>query len=253
MKCIILAAGYATRLYPLTKDSPKPLLEVGGKPILNHIVENALNVPQLNGIIIVTNDKFFSHFEDWKKHYNQTELFGPTPVTILNDGSKNNDDRLGALGDLDLAVTSEAVDDECLVLAGDNVFDFSLSDFANFFHQRRADCITTHRLEDRKKLRQTGVIQMVGIGRVIDFQEKPKNPATFWAVPPIYLYRGETLTELLPEYLAEGHNADAPGLFIPWLLYKEPVYAYRFGGNRYDIGTIESYEEVKRIFEASTF
>lgn len=251
MKCIILSAGYATRLYPLTKGFPKPLLEVGGKPILNHIVENALNVGQLNGIIIVTNDKFCSHFEDWLTRYSQTELFGRTPVTILNDGSKTNEERLGALGDLDLAVKSEDVDDECLVLAGDNLFDFSLSDFVNFFYQRRADCITTHRLEDRKKLRQTGVIQMVGIGRVIDFEEKPKNPATFWAVPPIYLYRAETLTKLLPQYLTEGNNADAPGLFIPWLLYKEPVYAFRFGGNRYDIGTVESYEAVKQMYETS--
>jgi glucose-1-phosphate thymidylyltransferase len=253
MKCIILAAGYATRLYPVTKDFPKPLLEVGGKPILNHIVENALNVPQVDGIIIVTNNRFCSQFEDWKTHYSRAELFGSTPVTILNDGSQNNEDRLGALGDLALAVKSEAVEDECLVLAADNLFDFSLSDFANFFYQRRADCITTHRLEDRKKLRQTGVIQIVGVGRVIDFEEKPKNPATFWAVPPFYLYREETLTELLPEYLAEGNNTDAPGLFIPWLLYKEPVYAFRFGGNRYDIGTVENYEKVKRIFEASPF
>ncbi len=242
MKCVLLAAGFATRLYPLTLHTPKPLLEVGGKTILDRLMEKLEEIPSLDEVILVSNGKFFSNFIQWAANYATSRK-----ITVLNDGAMDNDQRLGAVADLEFAIRVRNIEEDTLVLAGDNLFDFSLKAFVDFFHSKGADCVTTHIVEDPEQLKRTGVILINPEGKVLEFEEKPKHPKSTLAVPPIYLYRQDTLP-LFKTYLEEGNNPDAPGNFIPWLLQRKEVYAYFFQGKRYDIGTPASLEEARRAF-----
>jgi glucose-1-phosphate thymidylyltransferase len=226
---------------------------------------------------VVTNARFVSHFEEWRhsrfdaagpsasgtadgEHGPRArrtppgeahDPAGPAPrVSIVNDGSTSNEDRLGALFDLKLAVDRAGVDDDALVLAGDNLFDFELSDFAAYFGHVKHDCITAHELSDVTSLRRTGVVELSEDSRVMSFEEKPSEPQSSWAVPPFYAYLRHTLLTHLSAYLAQGGEADAPGSFIPWLIRRVPVYAYRFSGGRYDIGNHESYRRVAELFRS---
>ncbi len=245
MTAVVLAAGYATRLYPLTRDTAKPLLEVAGRTILDRIVDNLARVPSLTAIVVVSNARFHSQFEDWAARRSATL---PLPVSVLNDGSTANENRLGALADLRFAVRECNLASDALVVAGDNLYDFELAELAAFFEDVKADCITAGYLAEVAQLRRTGVAEIAADGRVLTFEEKPSNPRSNWGVPPLYCYRAATLHEPLEEFLSSGANADAPGSFVPWLLDRGPVYAYRFTVPRYDIGTLESYAEVDRIF-----
>lgn len=270
MTGIILAAGYATRLYPLTRNTPKPLLEVAGRSILDRVVDNALRVPALQRLIVVTNDRFYSQFCEWRdrrfgsgagtvtgggdrtgarRNNDAGGGAGRGPrVELLNDGTVSNESRLGAVSDLHLAVEQLQVDGDALVLAGDNLFDFELADFVAFFDSVGYDCITAHELTDPERLRRTGVVDLDDDGRVLEFAEKPAEPRSTWAAPPFYAYTRRTLRERLPAYLRHGGETDAPGSFIPWLMTRVPVYAFRFEGERYDIGNRDSYDHVCRIF-----
>lgn len=245
MKCVLLAAGYATRLYPLTRDLPKSLLPVGGRTILDRILGKVEVVREIDRVLIVTNSRFYGQFRDFAASYR-----GAKRVSVLDDGTMDNDHRLGAIADLDFAVREEGLEEDLMVLAGDNLFDFDLAEFARFFQDKRADCITCHPLEKVEELRRTGVVELSPDHRVIGFEEKPAAPKSTWAVPPFYLYRRETLP-LIAEYLCGGGNPDAPGNFVPWLSARVPVYAYSFSGRRYDIGNLESYREAQRIFADS--
>jgi len=245
MKCIILAAGYATRLYPLTKDKPKPLLEVAGKPILQHILEKVEQVSAVDKIYIVTNDKFYNVFHDWVSWYNCEKY-----IEVINDYTTSNENRLGAIADIQFVIDKTGINDDLMVLAGDNLFDFELTCFYEFYKSVDADCITTHEINDIGKLKKTGVIEIDSDGKVISFEEKPQNPKSNLAVPPFYIYKRSTLP-LIKEYLDEGNDHDAPGNFIPWLIKHNDVYAYMFEGMRYDIGTLESYREVQQIFSGT--
>ncbi len=242
MKCVILAAGYATRLYPLTKDNPKPLLDVAGRTILDRILDKAERIKEIDEVVVVSNARFFGRFEQWKENRSF-----PAKITLLNDGSTENENRLGAVADLGFAVERADLRDDSLVLAGDNLFDFALEDFTDFALKRRTDCITTHVLDDREKLKRTGVIEVDGNSRVISFEEKPKEPKSNLAVPPFYFYTGDTLP-LVEKFLKEGNDPDAPGNFIPWLIGRKPVHAFRFIGRRYDIGNLETYRAAQEIF-----
>ncbi len=236
MKCILLNAGYATRLYPLTKDKPKSLLLVGGKPILEHILKKVEKVDAINEIIIVSNYKFYDQFTEWKEKYKTNKI-----IKVLNDGTTDNSNRLGAIADIQYAIDYYKINEDILVLAGDNLFDFELTEFYNYYKDINYDCITTHELSDINDLRRTGVIEIDENNKVISFEEKPINPKSNLAVPPFYIYKSSTLP-LIKKYLDEGNNPDAPGNFVPWLINHKDVYAYKFSGNRYDIGTLESYE-----------
>lgn len=242
MKCIVLAAGYATRLYPLTRNRPKPLLPVADVPILEHILHKVERVGQVDRICIVTNDRFYEQFESWLEQYDS-----PKEIRIINDGTTDNDNRLGAIADIRFALDHEHIQDDILVMAGDNLFDFELTDFVDFFHEVGHDCITVHELDDEEALKKTGVVEIDERGKVLSFEEKPEYPRSNLAAPPIYLYRSETLGAI-QTYLDEGGNPDAPGHFIPWLITQKDVYAYQFEGSRYDIGTHESYWYVQQLF-----
>jgi glucose-1-phosphate thymidylyltransferase len=242
MKCILLAAGYATRLYPLTKDKPKSLLKIGNKTILEYILDKIKLVDEVDEIYLVTNDRFYKIFIDWTAAYNYNKN-----IKVINDGTTENGNRLGAIGDLQFVVEKMCINEDILVMAGDNLFDFDLRDFTAFYKKTNHDCITTHELNDIEELKTTGVIEMNPDGSVKSFEEKPAKPKTNLAVPPFYIYTRQTVP-LIKQYLEEGQNPDAPGNFIPWLVTKKPVYAFKFEGARYDVGTHESYELVNKIF-----
>ncbi len=243
MKCIILAAGYATRLYPLTKHTAKPLLKMGNQTILQHILDKVEKVDEIDDIYIVTNDRFYRDFCDWVETY-----AGDKAIEVVNDHTTSNDNRLGAIADIQYVLREKDIQEDIMVLAGDNLFEFELTAFVDFYHEKQADCITVHELNDTEEIKRSGVVQVDGGGKVTDFEEKPAAPKSNLAVPPFYMYQKETLP-LIDQYLSEGNNPDAPGNFIPWLIQHKDVYAYTFTGMRYDIGTIASYEAVQQLFK----
>jgi len=242
MKCIVLAAGYATRLYPLTKNTAKPLLKVGEKYILDHIIEKVERVDVIDEVFVITNDKFYADFAKWALGYT-----GGKSIKVMNDQTTTNDNRLGAIADIQYVIDQVNLDDDLLVLAGDNLFNFELTDFVEFYEHAGADCITAHKLDDIEEIKRTGVIELGDHHIVTSFEEKPKHPKSNLAVPPFYIYERETIP-LIKRYLLEGENPDAPGNFIPWLIKHKNVYAYEFRGERFDIGTVESYEKVCEKF-----
>lgn len=243
MKAIILAAGYATRLYPLTENVPKPLLEVAGKTILDFIVEKIDRVSEVDEVIIVTNDKFSGHFSEWNETSNYSKK-----ITVVNDGTLTNETRLGAIGDIQYIIEHLDISDDLMILAGDNLFDFELTDFVSYFNEVGTDCITSYVEENTAQVKRAGVVELDEVQKVLSFEEKPAEPRSNYCVPAFYLYKKETLP-LFREYLEEGNNPDAPGHFVPYLIDKKAVHAFLFEGKRYDIGTVESYQAVKDVFE----
>lgn len=264
MKAIILAAGYATRMYPLTKNFPKPLLPVGDATILDYIMEKIDEVDRINQVIIVTNHSFVTHFEKWKQEYlNRSQICNDSDqktvlknkITILDDGTTDNENRLGALKDLDFAVKSCEIKEDVLVLAGDNLFDFSLQKMVEFYEEKKENIIASHVLDDIDALRRTGVVSVNQDCLVTKFEEKPVHPESNLAVPPFYIYTPETIVHLLPEFLSmmnrqEKGSWDAPGNLIPYLVVHSHVYAWPFNVKRYDIGNLESYEKIKEMYRA---
>jgi glucose-1-phosphate thymidylyltransferase len=238
MKAILLCAGYATRMYPLTENYPKPLLPIKGTPILDLIIADLSEIPQINQIIVVSNHKFVSTFVSWmkKRPYNPK-------VKLIDDGSTTNENRLGALKDLQLAIDHTNLDDDVLVLAGDNLYDFSMQGFVDFFIQTHQSAIMIHHEPDLLALQRTGVASIQG-SRVIEFQEKPSVPKSAFAVPPFYVYPKEVFP-LIRKYLADGNPSDAPGSFISWLCKQTTVLAYEMPGKRIDIGDIDTYHQVR--------
>jgi glucose-1-phosphate thymidylyltransferase len=242
MRALILAAGYATRMYPLTADRPKPLLPVGQRPIIDHLVERICRVPEVERIVVVTNGRFAEHFLRWRDGARI-----PVPTTILDDGTASNEGRLGALGDLRLVLERLGTKGDWLVAAGDNLFEFDLRHVVDLSRAKGADAITCYEQPDLERLRRTGVAEVAEDGRVLDFEEKPREPRSRCAVPPLYVYTEATLEEL-PGYLAEGNPSDAPGHFVRWLCRRKPVFAWRSASGPIDVGTIESYLEADRIY-----
>lgn len=242
MKSLILAAGYATRLYPLTKNFPKPLLEVGGKTILDRLIERVDGIDDITEHIIVTNATFYNHFESWKAQANYAKK-----ITVLNDGTTSNDNRLGAVKDILFTVEQLQINDDLLVLAGDNVVTFSFSDFAAYAKQKGTSCITCHNEPSIAALQKTGVLETDENFRVIAMHEKPSNPPSHWAVPPFYLYKATDLP-LIKTALEQGCGYDAPGNLAAWLCQQTTVFAWPINGVRYDIGDMAAYEHAQTVF-----
>lgn len=243
MKAIILAAGYATRLYPLTIDRPKALLPIAGKPILDYIVDEIETIDEVDSLVVISNDKFYGNFIEWEK-----TRASRLKISVLNDNTTDDTNKLGAVGDISYAIDKLGIDEDILVMAGDNIFTFPLKDFAQFYKKKDADTILAKRIENISDLKRMGNAVLDGDGKVIDMVEKPENPPSDTAVYAVYLYKRETVP-MIKQYLEEGGNPDAPGFFPSWLHKKKNVYAYLFNGDCYDIGTPESYKEVNRIFE----
>ena len=216
MKCLILAAGYATRLYPLTENFPKPLLKVGEKSILDWLVDDLVDTTDIDEFVVISNHKFAQHFEDWKSNKQKTR---PYEITVIDDGTSTNETRLGAVKDIQLAVEKLNLADDLLVMAGDNVLDFSLSKFVDFAKEKNTSCVMCHEENELKKQQKTAIITLDGNDLITSYEEKNN-----------------------------GCGYDAPGSFAAWLSKQTPMHAYVMPGKRYDIGDINSYEYVKSVF-----
>ena len=241
MKCLILAAGYATRLYPLTENFPKPLLKVQSKPILDWLIEDINSLGLVNEFIVISNQKFYQIFKDWAKNKSQK-------VTILNDLTTSNETRLGAVKDIQFAIESLHLNDDLLVIAGDNLLDFSLTKFINYAKSKGTSCIMRYCEPSVEKLKKTGVAEVDQNDKVLSLTEKPLEPKSNYACPPFYFYKKDDV-KLVKQGIEEGCGVDAPGSFISWLVTKTAVHAMEMPGKRYDIGNLESYEKVKKEFK----
>ncbi|MBQ8320973.1 MAG: nucleotidyltransferase family protein [Clostridia bacterium] len=241
MKCLILAAGYATRLYPLTENFPKPLLTVGEKTILDWLVDDIDSAGLVDEYILISNHKFAHHFHSWAKDKSQR-------ITVLDDGTDSNDNRLGAVKDILYAIDTLGLDDEMLVIAGDNVLDFSLTRFIDYAKSKNTSCIMRYYEDSEKKLQKCGVVKVDGNDLVIDMEEKPKEPKSNWCCPPFYYYT-KADTKLVRTGIDSGCGVDAPGSYIAWLCTQTNVHAMEMPGKRYDIGNLESYERVQQEYK----
>jgi glucose-1-phosphate thymidylyltransferase len=221
---LILAAGYATRLSPLTDEVPKQLLPVGGRPMVDWILDKIVEA-EIRDVHLVTNARFAPQFEQWARR---------NDVRVHNDGTTSNDDRLGAIGDIEFV----GLDDDLLVIAGDNLFDYSLADFFAFWREKGGSALAVHDVGRLDLARKYGVVAVDADDRIVGFVEKPEQPPSTLAATATYLYTREH-ARLVPTYLAEGNPPDQPGNYVAWLRTRAPVYAYRFDGGWYDIGDPE--------------
>lgn len=244
MKCLILGAGYATRLYPLTKDRPKPLLPVAGVPILQRICEPLMQVKGLDKIYIVTNHRFAGHYHNWHRDY-QNHRALPVGIDIWDDGTQSPDDRLGAIGDITFVVEKAKVDDDLMIIAGDNLIEFSLQDFAAAAQSKGAS-VCVKDLKSKKLISLYGAVELNKQGRVVGFEEKPPKPKTTLASIGVY-YFGKQHLPLFQQYLAEGHSKDAPGYFLQWVHERIEVFGYVIDGEWFDIGDIDSYNKANEM------
>ena len=242
MKCIILAAGYATRLYPLTKNTPKPLLKVAGKVMVEHIIAKVEELDSVDNIYIVTNDKFSQDFTEWLHNFDTKKAIG-----IVNDETKNNDDRLGALGDVNYAIDTKNIDDDIIVIAGDNLFEFSLYEPLDIFKKTVSNIVVLHDVRDLELAKQYGVVEIKN-NIVVNFEEKPISTKSTLVSTGIYLFPKKTL-DLIEKYISQGNNPDKTGDFIKWLHKRETVYAYVTDKEWYDIGSLEQLEKADKNFK----
>lgn len=240
MICLILAAGYATRLYPLTENFPKPLLKVGEKTILDHLTDDIASGNVVSEFVVISNHKFVSHFEDWAKTKDYK-------VTVVDDGTESNETRLGAVADIKFALDKLSIKDDIMVIAGDNVLDFSLNKFIDYAVSKNTSCVMRYYENDTKRLSKCGVLEIEG-DKIIAMEEKPKSPKSNWCCPPFYIYKYEDISDV-EAAIKDGCGIDAPGSYVAWLCKKNVINAMEMPGKRYDIGNLESYEQVKREYK----
>ncbi len=242
MKCIFLCAGYATRLFPLTENFPKALLKIGGRPLLDYILDEVNSLEEVDEIFLVTNAKYTPHFESWASEKNNIKK-----ITVINDGTYTNDDRLGAIGDINFTIEKCGIKDDVLIIAGDNLFTFKLRDFVDFYKSKKAPSVCVREEEDINLLKRVGVALLDDQNKILNFEEKPAEPKSKYAVYAEYIYPKEILP-VFKEYLQEGNSNDAPGNFVAYLYKKMPTYAYAFKGECYDVGTHDALAYVNELY-----
>jgi glucose-1-phosphate thymidylyltransferase len=241
MKALILAAGYATRLYPLTLDRPKALLPVGGKPMLDHLMEQLEQVEGLDEAYVVTNSKFAEAFREWAA--GRSGL----PLRIIDDGTVDDDSKLGAIGDLDLTIREAELDDDLIVLAGDNLFSESIAPFPVFALGKGGPALGVYDVGDLDTIRRYSVIELDDDDRVTRLEEKPERPRSTLAGIALYFYPRSAL-RYVREYLEDGNNPDQPGRLVQWLYPRTAVYGWRVPGRWFDVGSKETLAEADRAF-----
>ena len=241
MKCLILAAGYATRLYPLTENFPKPLLKVKEKAILDWLIDDIDQAGLVDEYVVISNHKFAHHFEAWAAGKLQK-------ITVVDDGTDTNETRLGAVRDIQFAIDHLQLADEMLVIAGDNVLDFSLTKFVAYAKEKGTSCIMRYYEADLQRLTKSGVVEIDNNDKILSMEEKPKTPKAHWCCPPFYYYTKEDAA-LVKTGIEAGCGVDAPGSYIAWLSTMTTVHAMEMPGKRYDIGNLESYAKVQEEYE----
>lgn len=244
MKVMILAAGYGTRLYSLVKDTPKALLKIHDKHLIDFILERVQNLPGLNEVILVTNDKFYTQFVQWAGR--QTSF--PVPITIVNDQTTSPDNRLGSIGDIDFCISRCKIKDDILVIGSDNLFDYNIDEYIRYAQaQSPSVSVGLYDIGDLGEATKFGVVEMGKDGRINEFEEKPPKPkSTLVAMCFYYLPKGSL--GRIKEYLVESGKSDKAGDYIRWLNQKYDVYGFKFTGKWYDIGSVEAYNEAKAKF-----
>jgi glucose-1-phosphate thymidylyltransferase len=248
MKVIILAAGYATRLYPLTLTRAKPLLPVAGKPMVDYVLDNLAPIGGIDRVYLVTNSKFAAQFQDWADQYRASKR--PLDFTIVNDGSTDDTNKLGAIGDLHLVLTRERVDDDIVVVAGDNLFSEPLTAFGKFCREKNAPVLAVYDVGNLEEIKKFNAITFDAAGKITFFEEKPKQPKSTTTGIALYYYPRATLP-MIRQYIAEGNNPDQPGRLVQWFYTRTPVYVWPVPGRWYDIGSMEALEEANRTFAQS--
>jgi glucose-1-phosphate thymidylyltransferase len=248
MNALILAAGYATRLYPLTLNKAKPLLEVGGKPIIAWLADHLITVPHLQTVFIVTNDKFAKDFQGWADEYRSKH--SNIRFKVINDGSTSDNDKLGAIGDINFVLTREnLINTDLLILAGDNLFSESLERFVEFARHTDAT-VALYDVGDLEAMKKYAGVTTDASGVITAFEEKPQKPQTTLAAIALYYYSREVLP-LFITYLASGNNPDQPGRFLQWLYKRKPVKTFQITGQWLDIGSKETLEAADKMFAAA--
>ena len=242
MKAIVLVAGYASRLYPLTLNTPKALLTLNGVTLLDYLMNKVDEIDVIDEVVLVSNHKFYNNFVEWKNNYN-----GRLKITVLDDGTETNETRLGAIGDTQFAIDKLNIDEEIMLLVSDNYFTFSLKDFYNFYLEKKADCILVTEFEDLEYLgKNFAVVSVDNNKQVTKMVEKPGGiPDSNIGAYASYIYTKDSVRNI-KDYLDAGNNKDAPGNFPAWLHKRKPVFAYSFDGECYDVGTIEVYKSLDK-------
>lgn len=241
MKCLILAAGYATRLYPLTENFPKPLLMVGEKNILDWLVDDIDTIGEVDEYVVISNHKYVAHFEKWAGTKTQK-------ITVVDDGTETNETRLGAVKDIQFAIEKLGIDNDMLVIAGDTVLDFSLTAFISYAREKKTSCVMRYFEPEKKRLLKSGVVTVDENDKVVRMTEKSPEPETNWCCPPFYYYTRED-AKLVKKGIESGCGTDAPGSYIAWLCRESTVHAMEMPGKRYDIGDMESYKAVQKEYK----
>ena len=268
MKCIVIAAGYATRLGELTKNFPKPLLKIGENTILGRMLDDIDRIPEIDEHIIITNHRFAPIFEEWvhantliKEHEsnesNESNEYSchssyscskyTKPITVVDDGTETNETRLGAVCDLLFAMEQLQLDDDLLVVAADNLLFFSFQEFVDFAKEKQTSCIMCHEQPSIEKLQRTGVVELDEQMRVLGMEEKPQVPKSHWAVPPFYIYLKKDL-ELVRHSVENGCGKDAPGNLAHYMVEHTTMHAWPMSGGRFDIGSLDTYYEAVRLY-----
>lgn len=244
MKCLILAAGYATRLYPLTENFPKPLLKVGEKTILDWLIEDIDAAKPANEYIVITNRRFAQQFNSWASLHT-------LPITVIDDGTSTNETRLGAVCDIQFAIETLQLDDDLLIIAGDNLLDFSLTSFLRYALEKGTSCSMRYYEADENKLHRVGVSEIGGNERLLSLEEKPEHPKSHWCTPPFYFYTKADAARI-KDAIADGCGTDAPGSLVAWMCRHSVMYSMEMPGRRYDIGNLESYNQVLKLYHGIT-
>ena len=242
MKNIVIAAGYATRLGELTRNFPKPLLQIGESTILGRMLDDIDRIDDIDEHIIITNHRFAHIFEEWAAAQTYTK-----PIIIVDDGTTTNENRLGAVCDLLFAMEKLAITDDILVVAADNILMFSFQEFVDFAKEKDSSCIMCHEQSSIERLQRTGVVVLDENNRVLNMEEKPQVPKSHWAVPPFYIYLKKDLP-LVRHSVENGCGKDAPGNLAHYMVDNTVMHAWPMSAGRFDIGSLDSYEEAKQLF-----
>ncbi|MFO8016113.1 MAG: nucleotidyltransferase family protein [Candidatus Woesearchaeota archaeon] len=244
MKAIILAAGYATRLYPLTKDKPKPLLPIADKPMINYIMEKIESIDAIDTVYVVTNNKFYSHFTDWAAEYLDNTS---KRIEVINDGTMSDDDKRGAIGDMKFVVDKKKINDDLIIIGGDNIFEFNVKDAVDFFYDKEDPVVVIHDVKHDEIAMRMGVVELDENEKLINFVEKPPKPKTTLIAICMYLLPKKDLHHI-DDYLNKGKNPDQPGRFIEWLHTVRHTFGFVFQGEWFDIGDKEKLKEADELY-----
>jgi glucose-1-phosphate thymidylyltransferase len=246
MKAIILAAGYATRLHPLTLNTPKPLLKVGGKPMINHILEKIEEIQEIDEVFVVTNEKFHPHFKDWHAEQDSSKN-----IIVMNDKTTSNEDRLGSLGDVKFVVEKAEIDDDILIVAGDNLFEFSLKEVHSLFKEKQRSVVPVYDIKDYELAKHMGIVELDQNNKVVSFIEKPEKPKSTLTSTAIYMYPRK-IKDALIDYLNAGGKSDKSGDFLEWLHKKDEVHCFVTEERWFDIGNHEQLKQADEEWSKKT-